>query len=49
MKTLSHITLVVDYVNETFRWHCETSGFFGPEFETEHDANRWYESYIASA
>lgn len=45
---MKNVTLVIDYDNMTWRWHSSTSGFFGPEFETEHDARRWFDSYINS-
>ena len=46
--TRTHITLIADYSNETFRWHSLTTGYFGPEFSSEHDARLWYSAYINS-
>ena len=48
MNIPSHVTLVLDYVDETYRWHSEPSGFFGPVFETEHEARIWYEKELDS-
>lgn len=37
--------LICDYDNETWRWYSKTSGFFGPEFWSEHEARIWLQKY----
>lgn len=39
--------LIQDIENETWRWYSPSSGYFGPEFYSEHDARMWYSKDIA--
>jgi hypothetical protein len=40
--------LICDYDNETWRWYSKTSGYFGPEFFSEHEARLWLSKETSS-